>query len=476
MSEKTVLPCEDCESDSSKDYENKKTMPASPAEHRRYPRLYHLAVLVTVAAIIIWFDWYHRAARLQRSVLVPVSTSELQQLAQPKLQYDKCTSVVTSKARHFEYNITTGGSAPIQWHFQESSPPLAWWNFRGKVAVLRGDKSQSSDIEVRLVIKSDDESEIDNIILNSSEAALNLYYAYTEPRQTCTEVHVMILLRPWPRRSLDILDVRTQLLDVTINEHLNWEVGNLIAHSSQGTLLYQNSVADEPLVTHNVSVSSWRGDVLGLFPANGNLDVKNDYGHVDFRLVHYNEYFELESIKVSTMNGHIHIDTALESWPRRPLNHTSMITSDYGNINGLLPHGSTTFLSTESSIEVKVKTFGTFNPYDPNDFRTVTREGTNHVHLLEPDPESIDGYYSPFLNMTSHHVANLAKLVVRYPDSWYGTIDAGIFLGPLDFRSKKLHKVERGNGYIKATRGKHGESTFNAWVDDGEMDIQIGDI
>lgn len=449
-------------------------MPVSQYEHRKFPRLYQLAILVTIVAVTIWAHQHHHKARSQWPGLVPVSTPEVHQFSRLKKQ-DRCHSIITSTQRKFEYNITSECSAVKQWRFQQSARPEAWWNFGGKVSVIRGNKFQSSDIEVWALIKSDDKSDIDNILFNSSESALNLDYSYVAPRRACTEVYLVVFLRPWPRRSLDVLEVRTELLDVTINENLSWEVDSLIAHSSQGTLLYQNSEPNEPLVTHNISVSSSSGDVLGLFPANGNLDIQNKYGRIDFRLVHYNEHFHLESLWVLSWYGHVHIDTALENWPSRPLNHVTTIQSGWGDIKALLPHGSMTRLGTESSIEVRLKTFGTLNPYEANDFATVSREGSSHVYLLGPDAESLDGYYSPFLNMTSHHVANLANLVVRYPDTWYGRIDAEVGRGStLDFRSEKLHDVERGKGYIKATRGNHGESRFNAWVDEGKMDIQIG--
>jgi hypothetical protein len=63
--------------------------------------------------------------------------------------------------------------------------------------------------------------------------------------------------------------------------------------------------------------------------------------------------------------------------------------------------------------------------------------------------------------------------VLIYPCEWYGELEATIEHGEIQFDATQVKDFERGNGYIKATRG-NGQSRMEVHVGTGNLDILVG--
>ena len=393
-----------------------------------------------------------------------------------KLNYEKCPSVVVSETRKFEYNLTAEGTTGQQWHFLDSAPAQSRGRFRGEITINRGDLFQASDIEVRVIISSNNSADLENVHFHPTGSMLGLDYVVTEDKEVCTDVQVLVFLRPWPKRILDVLEIRSEVLDITFNDMLNWHVDDLVVHTSHGNHWSNSSHWTDPFTTQNVTVSSISGNVFGEYAAHGNFTFQNDCGNIGIILIPaYGRPFKLESISATTDTGTIHVVGEFDYWPVQPHTHTTNIYTRDGELYAYVPQGILTNLtSIRSIIMTRIKPFGTTHPYAPSTFITYSDSGYTYVRMEDPDPDPLGELYNPLLNITSKHYLGSGDFDLRHLYSWFGNVEAQVEHGPLTFGSTELEDFEVGEGFVKARRGKEGESQLDVRVGTGALDIQLG--
>jgi hypothetical protein len=401
-------------------------------------------------------------------------------LSRTETHATRCDNAVVSMTRQFEYNVTDADTAGRHWVLLDHSQFDPERNFRGEIIVHRGNVFQTSDIEVHVIASSTQEKALQNVLFNSTATVLNLDYIHPEGSDYCTDLQVLILLRPWPIRLLDVLKIQSEVLDIGFDGSLSWEVNHLIVHTSHGDFDYEGSRWVDPLIAHNVSISTVTGTVFGYFVADGHLEVHGDSGFIGFFLVPRYAWdtrpFNPDTVSVSTLTGNIHIEAIFPYWPPHPLTHTTNIHTLSGDLYAYIPHGSFTNITTvTSNISTWLKPYGAARSDDRSEIYTSSQSGAEtSVYLVNADLDSLKGYHDPLLNTISEHYVGEGKLELRYPFSWFGQMEAQIEHGPLYFDASALEDVERGEGYVKAKRGKGGESRMRAQVGTGKLDIEVG--
>lgn len=399
------------------------------------------------------------------------------QQSTPRAQYERCSNVVASSVQSFEYNITAENTAAQQWRFLDSIPLDARRNLRGRVHVRRGNPLHASDIDVQVVIRSTHENDIKNVILSKSELQLGVEYESTDQEDMCTDMEVLVSFRPWPERTLNLFQLESNFLDLWVEGSLEWEINNLLTHTSHGDTYYSGARFQDPLITHNVSSTSLTGEIFGYYLADGNLKVQNEIGSTwVFLLPRYQgPLVTPESISVSSLSGKIHVEFTTMYWPMQPLNHTTDIHTTTGEIWAAVPHGSLTNVSNiRGNVKAFVVPFGAANQDDSSQLHTSSDQGRTFVSLYNAPLESLEGYYDPLLKLKSKHIVKEGALKLNYPYSWYGDLEARILHGPLKFDSSALQDIEKGDGFVKAKRGREGESVMEAYIDTGELAVLLG--
>lgn len=286
------------------------------------------------------------------TTLFPQMNLDLRKTPQPRIQtYEGCSSIIASKNRQFEFNITTEGTAAKQWQLLDFAVPKSRKNLQGEIIIDRGNLFQTSDIDVRVIVRSNNEMDLDNVLFHRSDSALDIDYNFRDRSDLCTEVQILVFLRPWPKRSLDLFNIRTSIFDIWFKPSLNWEINNLIAHTSHGESTMESSPYTDPLIAHNVSVSSIDGLIFGWYTPDENLELRNKHGQIGIFLVPKlgtDSPFDPESISISSFSGDIHAETVFEVWPPKTYTHRTKIETVSGKVDAQVPHGWYTNLSSIS--------------------------------------------------------------------------------------------------------------------------------
>jgi hypothetical protein len=393
------------------------------------------------------------------------------------IQYHGCSSTVVSTVRHFEFNVTAENPSTQQWRFLDYAPAELIETLCGIVKFERGNILQASDIEVQVIVKSTQEHGLQNINFDTSNTTLTMSHKTLEEYVHCIEVQVLVFLRPYPKRLLHLLEVRSSILDIRFDGSLAWHVDNLVTHTSHGDSWYEGSRFADPLTTQNITTSSVSGEIFGFYVANGHLKLHNKHGRIGFPLIprYDGTPFNLESLDVSTISANIHARAEYEEWDQRPLTHRTDIHSVSGSVYVGLPLGSVTNISSGTGeVFALLQPFAADAPDARSEIYTASREGTTFVSLDNVKPDTLKGKFDPMLNTTSKHVVGEGQLQIRYPYSWYGNMEGSIESGSIEFDSSALDKFEKGEGWVKAKRGKSGESVMEARVGKGVMGVKLG--
>ncbi|KAH7088315.1 hypothetical protein FB567DRAFT_524127 [Paraphoma chrysanthemicola] len=433
-----------------------------------------IAILLSIFVIEMYWGDFHAALMKVSQPLQGVT--DLVELQKQRVQYEGCSPIAASLSRHFGFNVSQHDSPAGEWHFIDSTRAESRGRVRGEVNLRRGHPLQDSDIEVRVIVNSTEEGGLQNFILNTTESTLSLDYLPSGGKDLCTDIQVMIYLRPEVEFRQNSLELRSEILHMWVHGSLAWKIDNLILHTSYGDSTFEGTRLPEPLITHNISVSSVAGTIFGWYPADGNLDIRNDKNMIGFFLVaRYDRPFSPESISISSKSGTIDIRSIFEYWGSRPMAHTTNIHSESGNIWLGIPHGSITNVSSQSgNIAAYLKPWGASSPDDISEFYTSTQIGNTRIYLTDMDLDTPKKYFNPLLNTTSKHTARTGRMEICYPYSWYGEAEARIDSGSLMFDSSSLEEIERGDGWVKARRGNKGESRLEAYVESGEMEVLLG--
>lgn len=174
--------------------------------------------------------------------------------------------------------------------------------------------------------------------------------------------------------------------------------------------------------------------------------------------------FDPKSITMSSISGNIFSELVWQIWPEQNFTHQYKIKTLSGNIEALVPHGSYTNLSSlNGNITAMLWPSLAANP-PLNKIYTSTPLGNTRLRLRDgPSPAS---------NTLSRHEVGEGELLLRYPGSWYGDIEATVERGEIQFEATLIEDLERGDGYVKAKRGK-GESRMEAYMGIGDIDIIV---
>jgi hypothetical protein len=401
----------------------------------------------------------------------------LSHLSQPKILSHSCNSTTASTVREFDYNITNDNVASQQWRFLDISPASSREMLRGMVEVSRGNIYQASDIVVKVIIKSTQEQYLHNVIFNPTESSLGMDYIAGGDKDNCTEVQVIVFLRPWPRRLLHIFEIRSSILHIRIDGSLEWEINNLITHTAYGDSDYEGVRLPDPLITHNVSASSVSGDMYGGYLANGHLKLRNERGNIGFFLVpRFDEIpFEPESISISTASGFIHVQGTFGPWKPQAFTHRTHIHSDSGDVYAEIPHGSVTNISSGSGdIFASIYPLAADTSDAQSEIYTISSSGNTDFYIHNVRLDTLEGKFDPLLNTTSKHEVGEGKLQIWYPYSWYGNMEGTVESGSIEFDASALDKFEKGDGWVRARRGKAGHSVMEARVREGVLDVKMG--
>jgi hypothetical protein len=122
------------------------------------------------------------------------------------------------ETEQLEFNITTDTRFDAKVLLivagQREEPRKA---LRGEIRVLRGTIFQTSDVDVRMIVRTNNESEVYIVGPYRVGSILGVSYAYTGDPDLCTQVQVLIFLRPYPSRVLDFLVVFSRIFDISIH-------------------------------------------------------------------------------------------------------------------------------------------------------------------------------------------------------------------------------------------------------------------
>lgn len=395
------------------------------------------------------------------------------------MEYESCSSSIASETWKFGYNITAEDKAAQQWNFLDSSTAETRVRFRGEITVNRGSLFQASDIEVRVIVTSNKENGLKNVHLQRSNSSLDLNYFVTDEGDIYTDIQILIFLRPWPKRLLHVLDIRSEVLYIKFNDMLNWHVNNLFVHTSYGHSSYNSTHGTDPLIVQNITVSSYNGYIFGYYAAHGNLTFQNVHGQIGVLLIPVNgRPSKLDSISASTLSATIHVEVEYDftNWPTQPHTHVTNIHTRNGELYAYIPHGSYTNLSsTRSWLFARLHPFGTPNPNDSSEIYTYSESGwQTRVRIDDANLDGFEDLNNPLLNTISKHYLGEGTLWLRYPYSWFGNVEAQIDHGPLEFDASELEEFEKSEDYVKARRGKEGGSQLDIQVGTGAIDVHLG--
>jgi hypothetical protein len=369
------------------------------------------------------------------------------------------------------FNITN------EFHFLDISRP-SQDNVHGLVLVNRGSDDQIADIEVDVSTHYSSSSPPD-VQFGELFFSKTFELDYSRvPEDECIEIEAVIRLKPDVNKKLDSLSIKSERLGINMQGSLTWTVDNLSLHAAHGNTVYGAS-DPEPLVTHNISASSITGEIYGYFVADAHLNMTNDAGNTGVFLIprmNSDVPATLESITVTSVSGEMIVGTLAEIdlWPMRPFHHTTHIRSETGKIRAGVPHGTLTNITNDKGdMTATLIPFGA-DPGTETEFHTQTNEGNMYVHVYNTIQESLkDGQVDPLLSLKSRHEVVKGSAKIRYPYSWWGSLEGKVDKGTLEFDGTRMDKVEKGDGWVKAWRGES-ESFMESWVCEGELDVKIG--
>lgn len=387
-----------------------------------------------------------------------------------------CPSATATRSRYYEYNVTKDSDASKEWLLHDLSVSSPHRDLRGQISILRGNVSQQSNVEVQIVSQSSDEEELQNITFETSGSSLDMNYIPSESGSSCTDIKVLIYLRPEAGQLLDTLDIRSESLDIWFYHKLNWEIINLYAHTTHGDLTFEANGWEDEIIVHNIYASTGTGTLFGYYVAHGNVTLKSDSGDIGiFYVPNYGGYHRPDSLTIESKSGSIHVQASVVYWTAFALTHTTRIYTVSGDIDSQTVHGTYTNVSTGSGgITAYILPFGLPSPETLSEIYTSSNIGNVDFWIEEPLQGSLNGTYDPMLNTVSEHSAKDARMTLRYPYSWYGNMEGRIENGELKFDSSTLVDLDRGEGYVKAKRGTRGKSRAEAWVGTGALDIRLG--
>lgn len=248
--------------------------PPGPRSPRSQPRPLHFVAFV----VVILFassrflncmetqDKQPRSTEVAKQWLVLDENEGTHQIRLLKDEWQKarstarkdCGSLPFKRNDYYEFNISS--NTGNEFRLLDRTSAEAREILQGTIDVIPGDLFQRSDIDMRIETLSNSKDDLNNLHINESPSALDMEYSFENQDDICTKVNVLLFLRPSIK--IDVFDVWTTFLGVSFYNDLNVEIDNLNVHSSHGDPDMNNRLSLEPLIVHNMSVSSIDGDIF----------------------------------------------------------------------------------------------------------------------------------------------------------------------------------------------------------------------
>jgi len=394
--------------------------------------------------------------------------------------YDRCQSIVACETLWFGFNISDSDG---HWRLFDSSNPTVDGRLSGTIIIEEGSRSQTSDVEVEYGLRSSSTTDHHNVVFNQSESSLSMnYLPPDDDGDVCTEILLRVSLRPEsPRRLLDSLEIRSEMLMIWV-WGFSWQINHFITRNSRGVTFYSAGKEAPEIRPRKWSASSTTGLITGAWVFDGTIEVGTESGHVGLLLVPQHvprspkgPSIRPDSLSVKSKSGDVELNMLWEYWTEQPFTHHTHVSTVSGKISADIPHGSLTNLSSISGdIDARLQPFAATGPHDASAIYTSTQSGRTVFYLDNTNREPLDELYDPLLSTASKHHVGDGEMKLRYPFSWFGSMDATVGEGSIKFGGSALDEVEEGEGFVKAVRGRGAGSRMEAHVNKGTMDVTLG--
>lgn len=391
---------------------------------------------------------------------------------QPQAQHLSCLNTTSTFTTSLSHNLTS--SNLYSWSLTDSSPtPPNNATLRGEISVQKGTIHQAADIHIVITARSTHPVDPGTLDVIVSPSGISIAYTPSQD-QSCTTLHILILLRPTPTRHMHALTLRTRILDISIQDTLAWEIDTLSTHTSHGTLTFDDphSTWSKPLIIHTFIASSLTGYLFAALAAHGQIILRNEQGGIGVPLLPRNSGpFRLERLQLSTRSGAIRTEMYARKWPApaRAFDHIVQIHSASGAIEAGVPHGVFSYVSSVSA-DVLVGLFPSGGIYN-SEIYTYSQRGSTWFRLWDVLPQWGEGALG---QMLSAHRVGVGELRVKYPAEWFGMLVGRVGEGSVEVEGEGLVGVERGEGWMRARRGEGGMGVLLGEVGRGGMSVRVG--
>ncbi|KAF2656304.1 hypothetical protein K491DRAFT_778120 [Lophiostoma macrostomum CBS 122681] len=394
------------------------------------------------------------------------------------------------------------------WRLLDFSAPESRKSLRGGITIARGSPLQTFEIETLITISSYDAQDLDNVIVGKVDSGLNMGYQFRDNHDHCTEVSITIFLKP-SKLDIFLFNIWTNIFDISFESQLGWTINHLHTHTAHGSTTMDNRPYIEALYAHHIEMVSLSGAIKGYFRPYSSLHLSTTSGpitlSVDLSQIFHSSRtpdipttLPIPSLSITTHSGPIYIQSTHDLLPSYPFTHTTTLSTQTGNIYAVLPHGFSTGASTVTgNVTLYLRTYKAAEPGLRNDLWTSSVSGDVRVFVSEPrDTAAGTGnrvqqvtrpgitaakgeeneQYNPLLSMVSSHnnLGEGGSMMLRYPRAWYGKLEAEVRDGRVDVKGSLLWGVERGEGFVRATRGFDGRSQMGVVVNRGVVDLSVG--
>ncbi|KAF2117886.1 hypothetical protein BDV96DRAFT_644223 [Lophiotrema nucula] len=385
----------------------------------------------------------------------------------------ECEPIVYTSKVAWGFNISTHNPKSIEWSLLDLADSHKHSRLQGGITVERGSDSQRFDIEAWITVRSTDRNDVNNVRFLKQRSAI--YMGYNPPERSddvCTEVQIVIRLRPQFNRTIDVFRIWTSELDIWFKPSLKWEINNLSIGSRHGDIAYNNDVYNDPLIVHNATVSSVDGNIFGCYIPDENLNVFNEQGNTGVILVPNlapdAPAFEPQNISI-TSKTEIRAVAPMKVWPKNAYTHRTNIHTEGGMLIAQIPHGSYTNLTSNGDLYTYLMPIGNPGSDFPSKIYTNSHSWTSYVYVsgyfLDPGSDALT-------NTISEHKVGNGSLLLRYADLWSGEMEAEIKEGSVDLQEWQWKIEEESEGYVRAERGD-GKSRMRALVDSGTLEVLV---
>lgn len=182
-----------------------------------------------------------------------------------------------------------------------------------------------------MVVIRANRTSLDDLIFQTTDAALNVKCNVTNLVSTCTDIQIAFYLQNCPNQSLSFSSLQVDSLGGRITESMTWVSNNLSVHTTYSNFIMENNTAKGLYFAKNVSIHSIEGSIFRPFVVDKNLERRNEHGFICAFLVVRKLPFDSHRISILTLSSNLFIVSAQQVWPTRVYTHrTEIITSSCG--------------------------------------------------------------------------------------------------------------------------------------------------